>query len=37
MFIAPPYFRKGADLYTDFYEIDDHARVAEQVCELRRP
>ncbi len=36
MFIDPPYFNKGAELYTSFYNAGDHATVAAQVCSLKR-
>lgn len=32
--IDPPYFNKGASLYTSFYNPDDHARLADKVLEL---
>ena len=35
--IDPPYFNKGASLYTSFYKPDDHAEVAERVLRLPTP
>ena len=35
--IDPPYFNKGADLYTSFYSPDDHAAVSDAVLALERP
>ena len=37
MFIDPPYFKAGADLYTSFYRPEDHLDVAEAIGELDRP
>lgn len=34
--IDPPYFNKGATLYTSFYEPEDHAKVAKRVLRLRQ-
>lgn len=36
-YIDPPYFNKGASLYTSFYESNDHAAVAERVLKLPQP
>lgn len=36
-FVDPPYYKKGADLYTSFYRKDDHARVADTVAKLEKP
>ncbi|APX83789.1 DNA methyltransferase [Methylorubrum extorquens] len=36
-FIDPPYFNKGADLYTSFYKNEDHLDVADVVSRLTRP
>jgi DNA adenine methylase len=33
IYLDPPYYRKGRDLYYDFYEPDDHAEVARFVRE----
>ncbi len=35
--IDPPYFNKGATLYTSFYDPEDHAEVAKEVLRLDRP
>ncbi len=35
--IDPPYFNKGATLYTSFYEPEDHAEFAKKVLSLDRP
>lgn len=35
--IDPPYYNKGADLYTSFYTPEDHASVASAVLQLDRP
>jgi DNA adenine methylase len=36
-FIDPPYYCKGADLYTSSYKPEDHAKIAETVTKLSRP
>lgn len=36
-FIDPPYYNKGASLYTSFYRPEDHALVAKAVSLLERP
>jgi len=36
-FIDPPYYNKGASLYTSFYKPEDHALVAKAVSSLERP
>ncbi len=36
-FIDPPYYCKGADLYTSFYKPEDHAKIAETVTRLAHP
>ncbi|MBD8704904.1 DNA adenine methylase [Frigoribacterium sp. CFBP 13712] len=36
-FIDPPYFHKGAGLYTNFYERHDHAKLAETITGLQSP
>lgn len=36
-FIDPPYYNKGASLYTNFYRPEDHALVAKAVSSLNRP
>jgi DNA adenine methylase len=35
--IDPPYFNKGASLYTSFYQPEDHAEVARRVLDIRCP
>lgn len=37
MFIDPPYFAAGADLYTSFYDAADHAELAEVISAIERP
>ena len=37
LFIDPPYFKKGAGLYTSFYHPEDHAKVAEAVLAASLP
>jgi DNA adenine methylase len=36
-FIDPPYYCKGADLYTSFYKPEDHSKIAETVTKLSHP
>ena len=36
-FIDPPYIAKGASLYTNHYEPDDHAKVAKVIRRLAHP
>jgi DNA adenine methylase len=36
-FIDPPYYQKGADLYTSFYAPEDHVRIARTVGRLNHP
>ena len=36
LFIDPPYYSKGASLYTNFYKRDDHATVASRIIETER-
>lgn len=36
-FIDPPYFGKGRGLYSNYFEPDDHTRLAERVSDLRNP
>ena len=36
LFIDPPYFNKGADLYTSFYQSEDHADLAEKIIDFDR-
>lgn len=35
VYLDPPYFEKGPDLYYNFYKHDDHAGVAQAVHQLR--
>ena len=37
LFIDPPYFNKGSDLYTSFYKPHDHADLADRVIDIDRP
>lgn len=37
LFIDPPYFKKGPELYTNFYKADDHAKLAAKVLEIELP
>lgn len=37
LFIDPPYFNKGAGLYSSYYVADDHAELANTVIDLDRP
>jgi DNA adenine methylase len=34
--LDPPYFRKGRGLYTNFYQAEDHAKLAEAVSSIMR-
>lgn len=34
IYLDPPYFQKGQDLYLNFYEEDDHAKLAATLSEL---
>ena len=34
--LDPPYYRKGRELYTNFYQRDDHQKLAESVFTIRR-
>lgn len=36
-YIDPPYFNKGAGLYTSYYEPHDHVAVADRVLALSKP
>lgn len=36
-FIDPPYFQKGAGLYTNFYEKSDHDSLARSIAKLNSP
>jgi DNA adenine methylase len=35
--IDPPYFTKGASLYTDFYEASDHQQLSSVISDLKDP
>lgn len=37
LFIDPPYFAKGAGLYTNYYQSDDHARLSDKVLSVQTP
>ena len=37
LFIDPPYFKKGPELYTNFYKAADHAQLAAKVLSMDRP
>jgi DNA adenine methylase len=37
VYLDPPYFMKGSQLYRNFYSANDHARIAEKVLSLRTP
>ncbi len=37
LFVDPPYYRKGAGLYTSFYEPEDHANLASEIIRTDRP
>jgi len=37
LFIDPPYFKKGPELYTNFYKAADHAKLAAKVLTTDRP
>lgn len=37
MFIDPPYYGKGAGLYTSFYRPEDHAKVAAEILKVTLP
>lgn len=37
LMVDPPYFGKGADLYTSYYSESDHAVLAQAILEVRRP
>lgn len=36
IFFDPPYFNKGKDLYTNFYNIDDHISLAKYISSLKQ-
>ncbi len=37
VYLDPPYYCKGKDLYEDHYDIDDHAGIADLVAEIEQP
>lgn len=37
IFIDPPYFKKGHELYTNFYKPEDHAKLAKKILSTHRP
>jgi len=37
IFVDPPYFKKGPELYTNFYKPDDHAKLAEKMMNVCWP
>lgn len=37
IYLDPPYFQKGAQLYRNFYAPEDHAAIAERVAKLKVP
>ncbi len=37
LFIDPPYFNKGADLYTSFYKAEDHGNLASAISKIQSP
>lgn len=37
LYLDPPYFQKGARLYTSFYKRKDHAKIAERILKLKSP
>lgn len=37
IYLDPPYFQKGAQLYRNFYAPEDHAAIAERVAKLNVP
>ncbi|SSW68271.1 hypothetical protein AVE30378_03007 [Achromobacter veterisilvae] len=37
VYLDPPYFQKGAQLYRNFYSPDDHAAIARRVAQLKVP
>lgn len=36
VYLDPPYYMKGKDLYLDHYQPDDHANIAKLVAQIRR-
>jgi len=37
IFIDPPYYNKGSELYTSFYEKDDHALIRNKLLSVCKP
>jgi DNA adenine methylase len=37
LFIDPPYFKKGSELYTSFYEAEDHALLSTKIGSIAHP
>lgn len=37
VYLDPPYFAKGQDLYPNFYSPNDHARIAVRLARFRQP
>lgn len=37
IYLDPPYFQKGAQLYRNFYGPDDHAAIAQRVAQIKVP
>jgi DNA adenine methylase len=37
LYIDPPYYAKGADLYTSFYRDEDHRDLADAILKMGRP
>ena len=37
IYLDPPYFQKGAQLYRNFYDSNDHAAIADRVAKLKVP
>lgn len=36
IYLDPPYYKKGADLYMNFYSEEDHRKLAKYVCRMKR-
>jgi len=37
IYLDPPYYVKGQELYRNYYEHEDHVRIAELICSARFP
>ncbi len=37
VYLDPPYYRKGKELYVDYYGTEDHAGIARLVADIRQP